>query len=113
MSNALPHDIPHGQEEIYQIIEILKNTSKPIIMTAFNDSEVLKKIIEICAHVAGGLDELQRNPFLCIYGQFISPLEHTVDGLNRLLTCAEYKIPVIYVPTILAGNSGPVVVSTM
>lgn len=108
MSYALPYDIPEGQQEIYQIIEILKNTSKPVIMTAFNNNEVLKKIIEICAHVAGGLEELQHNPFLCIYGQFVSPLEHTVDGLDRLLTCAEYRIPVIYVPTILAGNSGPV-----
>ena len=108
MSYALPDDIPNESIEIYQVAEMLKNSTKPIIMTAFNSKDVLKKIIEICALAAGGMEKLQSNPLLCIYGQFISPLEHTVDGLDRLLTCAEYRIPVIYVPTILAGSSGPV-----
>lgn len=108
MSYALPDDIPEGLTEIYQVTEMLKNSVKPIIMTAFNNKEVLRKIIEICALAVGGMEELQHNPILCIYGQFISPLEHTVEGLDRLLTCAEYKIPIIYVPTIMAGSSGPV-----
>ena len=107
MSYALPHDVPENEIEIYQLIEMLKNSTKPIIMTAFNDKKTLKKIIDICAVVAGGIEELQNNPFLCIYGQFVSPLVHTNEGLDRLLMCAEYKIPVIYVPTIMAGTSGP------
>ncbi|MCK5757676.1 MAG: trimethylamine methyltransferase family protein [Clostridiales bacterium] len=107
MSYALPHDVPTDEIEIYQVIEMLKNSTKPIIMTAFNDKRILKKIIDICAVVAGGLEELQNNPFLCIYGQFVSPLVHTSEGLDRLLMCAENKIPVIYVPTIMAGTSGP------
>lgn len=108
MSYALPHDVKEDKIEIYQVIEMLKNSTKPMIMTAFNDKKVLKDIIDICAIVAGGLEQLQKNPFLCIYGQFVSPLEHTSEGLDRLLLCAENKIPIIYVPTIMAGASGPV-----
>ncbi|MFO7637230.1 MAG: trimethylamine methyltransferase family protein [Clostridia bacterium] len=107
MSYALPHDVPEDKVEVYQTAEMLKHSSKPIIMTVCNDKQSLKDIIDLCAMVAGGMDELQKNPFLCIYGQFVSPLVHTVEAVDRLMTCADYRIPIIYVPTIMAGMSGP------
>lgn len=108
MSYCMPWDVSGNEIEVCQLIEILKNSTKPIIMTAYSSNEILLKIINICATVAGSLESLQRNPFLCIYGQFVSPFIHNVEGMERLLTCAEYKIPIIYVPTIMAGMSGPV-----
>jgi trimethylamine---corrinoid protein Co-methyltransferase len=108
MSYCLPWDVPSGEIEVCQLLEILKNSTKPMIMTVFSGKETLLKVIRICSAVAGGLENLQRNPFLCIYGQFVSPFVHNVEGLERLLTCAEYKIPIIYIPTIMAGISGPV-----
>ncbi|HIQ04821.1 MAG TPA: trimethylamine methyltransferase, partial [Anaerolineae bacterium] len=40
--------------------------------------------------------------------QFISPFYHNPEALDRLLFCAEKRIPLIYIPTIMAGASGPV-----
>jgi trimethylamine--corrinoid protein Co-methyltransferase len=107
MSYAMPHDVSEDRIVLCQTAEILKNSVKPFVMTSFNSDAMLRKNIEICAIAAGGLEELQKNPFLCIYGQFVSPLVHSAEALDRLFTCVQYRIPVIYIPTIMAGMSGP------
>ena len=106
MSYAMPQGDKDGVE-LLQLRQILANTVKPFIMTVFSDKQVLKKMIDMCRIVAGGREELEQKPFLCVYGQFISPLTHHEEGLDRLLICSENMVPIIYIPTILAGASGP------
>jgi trimethylamine--corrinoid protein Co-methyltransferase len=43
-----------------------------------------------------------------MYGQFISPLQHDRMAVERLIFCAEHEVPLIYVPTIMPGVSGPI-----
>ena len=106
MSAALPHGNEDGAE-LLQLREMLQNTSKPLVMTVFSDKKILKQLIEMGRIVAGGKEELERKPQICMYGQFVSPLTHHKEGLDRLLICAENMVPIIYVPTIMAGSSGP------
>ena len=106
MSYAIPQGGRDGVE-LLQLRQMLENTIKPLVMTVYSDRRILEKMIEMCRAVAGGKEELENKPFLCVYGQFISPLTHHREALDRLLICAENMTPVIYVPTILAGASGP------
>ena len=107
MSYAMPPGDKEGAE-LLQLKQMLVNTAKPLVMTVFSDKRVLDKMIGVCRAIAGGAEALERKPFLCVYGQFISPLTHHEEGLDRLLICAGNMIPIIYIPTILAGASGPV-----
>jgi len=108
MSYALASDVPAHQQEAAQFAAMLRNTVKPQILTTFTDMQALEDIWEIGKLVSGGEQEFQRNPFFIIYGQFTSPLQHGVEGLQRLLFCAQHRIPLIYVPTIMSGMSGPI-----
>jgi len=108
MSYGLASDVPAHQQEVAQFVAMLRNTVKPQILTTFTDIQVLEDIWAIAKLVAGGEQEFQRNPFIIIYGQFTSPLQHGVEGLQRLLFCAEHRIPIIYVATPMSGMSGPI-----
>jgi trimethylamine--corrinoid protein Co-methyltransferase len=58
--------------------------------------------------IAGGDEAFRQHPNYILYGQFISPLQHDRQALERLIFCAEHEIPLIYIPTIMPGASGPV-----
>jgi len=107
MSFGLASDVPVHTQEVQQFAAMLRNTTKPLILTQFTEKAVLEDLYEMACAVRGSPEELRRNPFLILYGQFISPLQHHREGLERLLFCAEKDLPIIYVPTILAGASGP------
>jgi len=109
MTNALASDIDPITADLHQFYAMTKNTIKPLILTSFSTKtkEMLEGIYEIASILAGGSDTLKINPFLIIYGQFVSPFKHDKMGLERLLFCAEKNLPVVYVPTVMAGASGP------
>jgi len=107
MSYALPATGERDGVEILQYKNMLENTIKPIIMTVFSGGDVLSELIDMAAKSAGGRSEHERKPRLCVYGQFVSPLTHHKEALDRLLICAENMVPIIYIPTIIAGASGP------
>jgi trimethylamine--corrinoid protein Co-methyltransferase len=108
MSYGLAADVPAHRQEAAQFAAMLRSTVKPQILTTFTDFQSLEDLWEIAKLVSGGEQAFQENPFFLIYGQFTSPLQHGRDGLQRLLFCAERKIPLIYVPTIMSGMSGPI-----
>jgi trimethylamine--corrinoid protein Co-methyltransferase len=108
MSHGLACDVPVEMQELAQYEAMLLNTTKPLILTTFTDLEVLVTMHEIACILAGTPSEFIRNPNLCIYGQFVSPFRHNFESLDKLLFCAEKRIPIIYIPTIMAGASGPV-----
>lgn len=107
MSFALPADVPNENAETEQFYTILKNTVKPSIMTSFSGLEALERMHEMACLVAGGQENFSARPNYILYGQFVSPLEHDAQALERLIFCAEHQIPLIYVPTIMSGASGP------
>jgi trimethylamine---corrinoid protein Co-methyltransferase len=108
MSYALPGDLEGENIEIEQFAAMLENTRKPIIMTVFSGLETFGKIHDLALAPAGDQTGFQRKPNYIVYGQFISPLQHDEGSINRLLFCADHGIPLIYVPTIMMGASGPV-----
>lgn len=108
MSYALPGDIPSGRIEIEQIRVMLENTSKPLVMTVFSGLDAFEQLHQIACDACGGQEVFDTRPNYVMYGQFISPLQHDKEAIIRLMYCADKRIPVIYVPTIMMGASGPV-----
>ena len=108
MSYALPRDIQNDRLEIEQFRTLLDNTNKAIIMTQFSGLETARRMHDLAVERCGGDRSFQKEPNYILYGQFVSPLQHDPGALERLVFCADHHIPLIYVPTIMMGASGPV-----
>jgi trimethylamine--corrinoid protein Co-methyltransferase len=108
MSFALPSDVPNETAEPQQYYTILKNTTKPIIMTSFSGLKAFEGIHEMACVIAGGDEAFRKRPNYILYGQFVSPLQHDQQAVERLIFCAEKEIPLIYIPTIMQSASGPI-----
>lgn len=108
MSFALPGDVPNEDAEPQQYYAILNNTVKPPIMTSFSGLDAFERMHEMACLVAGGDDAFRQRPNYVMYGQFVSPLQHDQQAVERLVFCAEHEIPLIYIPTIMPSASGPI-----
>lgn len=107
MSLALASDVPTEESYIHQFEAMILNTTKPIVYTAANLKD-LKKIVRIAELVAGGAETLSNRPFIILYDEPSSPLQHSKDALEKLLYLAEKKLPVIYTPAVMMGATAPV-----
>ena len=107
MSFALPEDVPNEDAEPQQYYALLHNTIKPVIMTSFSGLDALERLHEMARVMAGGDEEFRQRPNYIMYGQLVSPLQHDLQAVERLVFCADHEIPLIYVPTIMPGASGP------
>jgi trimethylamine---corrinoid protein Co-methyltransferase len=106
MSLGLMSDVPPATYFRHQFVAMLRHCTKPVVFTSA-DKDCLADIIEIAAANSGGLDELQKNPTLCLYAEPSSPLNHSKTAMEKLLFAAEKKIPVIYTPCPIAGATVP------
>ena len=107
MSFALPKDVPNEDAEPQQYYTILHNTVKPVIMTSFSGQDAFERMHEMACTIAGGDEAFRQRPNYIMYSQFVSPLQHDLQAVERLVFCADHEIPLIYVPTIMPGASGP------
>jgi trimethylamine--corrinoid protein Co-methyltransferase len=107
MSFALPKDVPEEDVEPQQYYALLRNTVKPIIMTSFSGLDVFERMHEMACVISGGDEPFRQRPNYIMYGQFVSPLQHDLLAVDRLVFCADHEIPLIYIPTIMPGASGP------
>jgi trimethylamine---corrinoid protein Co-methyltransferase len=106
MSYAIATDVHAQLSYLHQFQAMVKNTIKPIVITA-RDGTDYKQILEMASLIRGGYDELRENPFIACYIEPISPLIHSEEALEKLLVSAEYGIPAIYAPGAGAGATAP------
>lgn len=110
MSLAMISDCTATLSDVHEVHAMLSNTTKPIVSWAFN-VEGLKDIVDMCAAVAGGLEELQRNSFLVIYSEPTTPLVHSKEALEKLLFMADKNLPALYTPGMIMGGTAPVTIA--
>ena len=110
MSSAYAHEIDPHRAYVEEFRAMVANTTKPIVVTAENGSD-LAVIWQIACIVRGGADGLADKPYFVMYGQPSSPLEHPFDSIEKLLFCADTGIPAIYSPAPLAGATAPITVA--
>lgn len=106
MSYGIPFDRPKPLHYRHEFFEMVTHSTKPIVFTSANgeDSRVM---IEMAAVAAGGMDNLRQRPFILNYCQPISPLQHSNDGIGKLLLCASLGIPINYPPGLIPGGTAP------
>jgi len=107
MSMGIATDVPADKSYVHQFESMLLNTTKPIVYTAGNKRDI-GEIYEMACLAAGGEEKLHANKSLVLYDEPISPLQHSEEGLDKLLFCAEKQTPVIYAPATMLGATGPV-----
>jgi trimethylamine---corrinoid protein Co-methyltransferase len=107
MSMSLASDAPTTSSYIHQFEAMMLNTRKPIVYTAA-DLKDLTDIVTIAEIAVGGPEALAANPFIILYDEPSSPLQHSKDAIQKLLYLAEKRLPVIYIPAVMMGATGPV-----
>ncbi|HHY39424.1 MAG TPA: trimethylamine methyltransferase [Clostridia bacterium] len=106
MSMGLISDIAPPVSDRHQFEAMLLNTTKPIVFTAHNRAGC-EDILAMSAAVAGGIEEVVKDPFICLYAEPISPLKHMYEAVDKLIWAGENRIPVVYTPCIMSGATAP------
>jgi trimethylamine---corrinoid protein Co-methyltransferase len=91
----------------YQMRAMLMNSTKPILFVT-TGLQGCVDAIEMAEVVAGGAEELRRNPICACYINVTDPLRHNAESLQKLLFLAEKGLPTTYTPMVLRGVNGPV-----
>ena len=107
MSMGLASDVPSDKSYIHQFEAMTLNTEKPIVYTAGNLSDI-QRIYEMASLACGSEEKLRDYQYIILYNEPSSPLQHSPDAVDKLLFCAEKRIPVIYAPAVLLGATGTV-----
>jgi len=110
MSSAHPTDRNPHHSYLLSFQEMMRNSTKPLVMTAESDRD-LSVMIEVARALRGGAEALRLKPYFVVYNEPISPLEHPEESLAKLLLCADCGVPSIYSPAPLAGATGPITVA--
>lgn len=108
MSMSNPEDAP-VIEDIYVHVfaEMIKNSNKAICFIADSGRD-MQKIHRMACAVAGGEEELARKPFILNYSEAISPLHFPRNVMEKLIFCAEKKIPICLPSGCNSGGGAPV-----
>ncbi len=109
MSLGLISDVPVDFSDLFQFEAMLANTKKPILFTCYSRRN-LEAIIDMASLAAGSRKELKDRPSIALYAEPTSPLVHSREALEKLLTCAEEGIPLVYATTPMLGATGPITV---
>ena len=107
IDTANPEDAPIDDIYVYVFAEMLRNTNKPIVFIADSGRDIAK-IHEMACLVVGGEEELQRKPFILNYSEAISPLLFPENVMEKLIFCAQKKIPLCLPSGSNAGGGAPV-----
>jgi trimethylamine--corrinoid protein Co-methyltransferase len=107
MSMGLISDVETHMNTREQYAVMLRKSKKPQIVVC-DDVNDLKDVIAMAAAVRGSLEKLQHKPLFAVYCEPTSPLVNTFDAIDKLLLCAEQRIPVNYAAGGLSGGTTPV-----
>ena len=110
MSFAHPSDVPAPQAYLHSFQAMAANSVKPVVCTAADRSD-LGEMWEIGRILRDGEEALKAKPYAIYYGEPVSPLQHAVESMDKLLFCAEKSMPAIYSPAPIAGSTAPMTVA--
>jgi len=106
MSMFLPSDVDAMVSDRYQMEAMLNNTTKPIVFVT-NEFSGCVDAVEMTEAVVGGAEALRQRPFVACYINVTTGLRHNEEALQKLLFLAGKGLPLLYIPVIVGGISGP------
>ncbi|MBD3305759.1 trimethylamine methyltransferase [candidate division KSB3 bacterium] len=92
--------------DVHIFSTLVRNTTKPIVHWGF-DIDQYQDIVDIAAAVVGGLDNLQKRPFIALYSESSPPLVHSEEAIAKAIFAARNRIPIVYTPCIISGATAP------
>lgn len=98
--------IPGEIADKVSLLQFILNSTKPVI-AEINDATSLREMIELCAIVAGGEEQLRRKPFFGGSSEPVTPLVQGKDAMEKSLICAEKGLPNVVYSMPLAGATTP------
>ena len=107
MSLGSVSDFAPEQADVHEFEAMLGETTKPIMSWAFG-RESLAQIHRMCMAVKGSAEAFAHEPFMIHYAEPSPPLKHSAEAMQKLLYCAEHRIPLVYTPCDIAGGTAPV-----
>ncbi|MEJ2747972.1 MAG: trimethylamine methyltransferase family protein [Anaerolineae bacterium] len=107
MSVGVPRDVPTEVYYRHQFATMIQNTTKPIVVVC-DGLEDIEAIANMAAAVAGGMDKLSQYPTFLVYAEPTTPLQHSLEAVDKLLFCAKHKIPVTHSPAPMMGGTAPI-----
>ncbi len=110
MSCAHPSEISPNQAYLHSFLAMVEYSARPVVCTAECPDD-LREMWEIARILRGSEEALTEKPYFIHYAEPISPLKHPIYSLEKLLFCAEKRIPVIYSPAPLAGSTAPMTIA--
>lgn len=107
MSVGIPTDAPKDRHYRHQFAAMVRHTTKPTVFVCDGLADI-EAIGAIAAAAAGGMDKLAQYPTLLLYSEPTTPLQHSLEATEKLLYCAEHRIPVTHSPAPMMGGTAPV-----
>lgn len=106
LSNGYPTDVNSATADLHVFEALLTNTTKPIIQP-MQDVKQGQAILDMGAAVAGGLRELQKNPFFVFLIDTEGTLVHSDETLAKVIFAAKNRVPFIYNSKLILGDTAP------
>ena len=88
---------------------MLTYSAKPICFVTY-EWEGTPEVIEMAEVAAGGEENLRINPSVICYLNPTSAFVHNEEAVRKVMYCAEKRLPVIYLPDVIRGMTGPMTV---
>jgi trimethylamine--corrinoid protein Co-methyltransferase len=104
---SVPREIPMEIRDVVLVAEMLRNTGKPARCWPI-DRRSSRYVLEIYRALAGGADELRKNPMTEFYLDPVSPLQLPEWGLDIAWEFVEQGQPVTLGSLTMSPGTGPV-----
>lgn len=106
MDLGTPTGVTDTLADVYAFKSLVTNCRKSIVHWGF-DIDQYEDIVNIAAAVVGGLENLQKKPFFCLYSEPSSPLVHSREAIAKAIFAAKKRIPIVYTPCVMLGGTTP------
>ena len=102
-------DVPPQTLPLHDLHAALKYTEKPVMVVDFGLD--VNYLIKMASIVVGGEEKLKERPILGLYSEPTSPLTHGKEHTRSLMTFAEWKLPIVYIPSPMSGSTAPATIA--
>jgi len=99
-------DVPPAVGDVHEFAEMIAHTGKPIVAWSYA-MEGCRDIHRMAVAVAGGDDASVRRPNYIFYCEPLSPLVSSKEAMDKVLYCAQHRVPLIFTPCVIGGGTGP------
>jgi trimethylamine---corrinoid protein Co-methyltransferase len=106
MTFGMADDVPAEFADRLVLKEAMTYSEKPMVFCC-QDIEGLEEIYEMAVIIAGGVKQFLNAPTIVMLADPISPLTFTDNTLEKMIFCAEKRIPQICYGAPQAGSTGP------